>query len=681
MVTTNTTPDAKIDQLCINTLRFLSVDMVQKANSGHPGLPLGAAPMAYSLWDRILKFNPSDPKWPDRDRFVLSAGHGCALLYSLLHVTGYDLPIGELERFRQWGSKTSGHPENGHTPGVEATTGPLGQGFANAVGMAIAEAALAARFNRPGHNIVDHCTYVLASDGDLEEGISSEAASMAGHLELGKLIVMYDDNEITIEGSTNITFTEDRVARFAAFGWHVQKVEDGNDVQAIATALKAARAVTNKPSMIQIRTEIGFGSPNKQNKASAHGEPLGADEVKLTKEALGWPTTPAFLVPAEATEHFHQAAARGKAAQADWQTRFEAYAKAHPDLAAEFKRVMAGELPAGWENSIPKFSSANGQIATRAASGKVMTAMAKALPELMGGSADLAPSTYTNMDGAGSLATNNFAGRNMHFGIREHSMGAIVNGMALHGGLIPFGATFLIFSDYMRPPMRLAAMSGLHAVFVFTHDSIGMGEDGPTHQPVEQLVGLRAVPNMVVLRPADANETAAAWRFAIEHKSGPTTLALTRQGLPILDPDKYPALQAGVAKGGYVLADTPKSGKADIILVATGSEVHLALESRTRLEKEGIQARVVSMPSTNLYATQSEDYRNSVLPEGVPLLAIEAGSSLGWNSYVGPQIATIGVNRFGASAPGKVMWEQYGFTVDNICKQAHAAVEKSKKSC
>ena len=660
-----------VDELCINTLRFLAVDMVQKANSGHPGLPLGSAAMAYALWDRLLKFNPRDPLWPDRDRFVLSAGHGCALLYALLHVTGFDLPVQELERFRQWGSRTPGHPEYRQTPGVEATTGPLGQGLANGVGMAIAEVALAARFNQPGHTIVDHHTYVLASDGDLEEGISSEAGSEAGHLRLGKLIVLYADNHITIEGSTELAFTEDRMARFAAFGWHVQRVEHSNDLDAVTFALKTAREERSRPSLILVRTHIGFGSPHKQDTAAAHGEPLGLEEVRLTKQRLGWPVNPPFHIPEEALEHFRKAIARGNAAQAEWELRLKAYAEENPDLAAEFQRVMHGQLPKGWDADLPTFTSADGPMATRIASGRTIAVLSSHLREMMGGSADLAPSTHTNMDGAGNFEPENWAGRNMHFGIRENAMGAILNGMALHRGFIPYGGTFLVFSDYMRPPMRLAAMNGLPVIYVFTHDSIAMGEDGPTHQPVEHLVGLRSIPGMVVLRPADANETVAAWRIAIEREEGPVALVLTRQGLPVLDLARYPGIPAGVPLGGYVLADSPPGTRPDVILIATGSEVHLALESRDRLASEGVQARVVSMPSTNMFASQPDEYRETVLPPGVPLLVIEAGASLGWRSYVGPQIAVIGVDSFGASAPGPVVMQHYGFTVENVCKQTH----------
>jgi transketolase len=593
------------------------------------------------------------------------------------------LPLEELKRFRQWDSRTPGHPEYGKTPGVEATTGPLGQGLTNAVGMAIAEVALAARFNRPGHRIVDHHTYVLVSDGDLEEGISSEAGSDAGHQHLGKLIVLYADNHITIEGSTELTFTEDRMARFAALGWHVQRVERSNDVETVALALETAREETGRPSLIAVRTHIGFGSPHKQDTAAAHGEPLGVDEVRLTKEGMGWPVERPFHIPEEALEHFREAVARGKSAQSEWESRFKAFAQAFPDLAAEFDRVIDRGLPKDWDAGLPVFSAADGPMATRVASGKTIAVLGLRLPEMMGGSADLNPSTHTSREGAGNFEPENWGGHNMHFGIREHAMGAILNGMALHRGLIAYGGTFLVFSDYMRPPMRLAAMNELPVIYVFTHDSIGMGEDGPTHQPVEQLVGLRSIPGMVVLRPADANETVAAWRIAIGRKKGPVALILTRQGLPVLGLDKYPRIPAGVPLGAYILADSPAVAKPDIILVATGSEVHLALEGRDRLATEGVQARVVSMPSTNLFTSQADDYREKILPVDVPLLVIEAGATLGWRSYIGPQIDVIGVDTFGASAPGAVVMEHYGFTVENVCNRAHNVLQrlKEKASC
>ncbi|WP_420238310.1 transketolase [Telmatobacter bradus] len=678
-----TTAPPVLDKMCINTLRFLAVDMVQKANSGHPGLPMGSASMAYALWDRSLKFNPHDPHWPDRDRFILSAGHGCALLYALLHVTGFELPLEELKNFRQWGSRTPGHPEYGKTPGVEATTGPLGQGLANGVGMAIAEMALGARFNRPGHQIVDHYTYVLVSDGDLEEGISSEAGSIAGHQHLGKLIVLYADNHITIEGSTELTFTEDRMARFAAFGWHVQRVEQSNDVEAVALALNNAREETGRPSLIAVRTHIGFGSPHKQDTAAAHGEALGVEEVRLTKEGMNWPVSPSFHIPEEALDHFRKAVNRGSVAQEVWKLQFKSFALEHPKLAEEFQRVIDGHLPQNWDAGLPSFTSLDGPMATRVASGNVIDVLVSRLPEMMGGSADLGPSTHTDIHGAGSFEPEDSAGRNMHFGIRENAMGAILNGMALHRGLIPFGGTFFVFCDYMRPPIRLAAMNALPVIYIFTHDSIGMGEDGPTHQPVEQLIGLRSIPGMTVLRPADANETVAAWRVAIGRKQGPVALVLTRQSLPVLDLNYYPAISAGVSQGGYILADFPELQPPEIILIATGSEVHLAIEARNLLLNDGVNARVVSMPSTNLFALQSDAYREKVLPTGVPLLVIEAGSPLGWQSFVGPKVAVIGIDTFGSSAPGPVVMEHYGFTVENVCRQAHHVLDqlKEKASC
>jgi transketolase len=671
--------NTQLDELCINTLRFLAVDAVQKANSGHPGLPLGSAAMAYTIWDRFLRYNPRDPQWPNRDRFVLSPGHGCALLYALLHVTGFDLPLDELKRFRQWQSRTPGHPEYMKTPGVEATTGPLGQGFANAVGMAIAEKALAARFNRPGYQIVDHLTYVETSDGDLMEGISSEAASLAGHLRLGKLIVLYANNNITIEGGTGLAFSEDRGARFAAFGWHTEQVTDGNNVERVAAAIEEARHHKDRPSFIDVHTHLGYGSPHKQDTAAAHGEPLGEEEVRLTKKRLGWPLEPTFYVPEEALQHFHLAGGRGERLQAEWEALFKSYSQKFPDLASEFERVIQGNLPGGWDRDLPVFGSKQGPVATRVASGKVLNAMAPYLPELMGGSADLAPNTHTLLDGIGNFEADDRTGRNMHFGIREHSMGAVINGMALHKGLIPYGATFLIFSDYMRPPMRLAAMNMLRVIYIFTHDSIGLGEDGPTHQSVEQLLGLRAIPNMVVIRPADANETAAAWKIAIEHAGGPVALVLTRQKLPVLDLSTYPQIPAGVRHGGYILAEAPRSSEPDVVLVATGSEVHLALDGREALMADGVGARVVSLPSWNLFEEQSQAYRNQLFPNGIPILAIEAGVSLGWRPYVGEGIEVIGVDRFGASAPGDVVMREYGFTPENVRKRALDMLQQRKR--
>jgi transketolase len=667
------TPSVELD---LNTLRFLSVDMVQKAGSGHPGMPMGAAATAYALWTRFLRFDPSRPDWPDRDRFVLSAGHGCALLYALLHLTGYDLPMEELQAFRQWDSRTPGHPEFGRTPGVEASTGPLGQGFGNAVGMAIAEASLAATFNRPGHEIVGHHTYVMCGDGDLMEGVSAEAASLAGHLALGRLIVLYDDNHISIEGPTDLAFTEDRPARFAAYGWHVQTVEDGNDVEAVAAAIEAARGVTDRPSFIAVRTHIAYGSPHKQDDASAHGEPLGTDEVRLTKAALGWPAEPPFLVPDEALARFREVGARGAGVRAEWLRRFDAYRDDYPLEAAEFERRMRGELADGWDADVPVFAAADGPIATRAAGGKVMRALAGRLPELMGGSADLAPSTRTWLEGLGAFSREDRAGRNIHFGVREHAMGAIVNGMAYHGGFVPFGSTFLCFSDYMRPAVRLAALSGLHLVHVFTHDSVGLGEDGPTHQAVEHLAALRAIPHLLVIRPADANETAAAWRIALAEGARPTLLALSRQKLPVLDPAEFPDAAEGVARGAYVLAEAD-GGTPDAVVVATGSEVHLALAARSSLAGEGLRVRVVSAPCLELFAEQPASYRENVIPAGTPLVSVEAGVTLGWSTYLGAGGVAVGLDRFGASAPGAVALREFGFTAEAVTAAVRRALDRS----
>jgi transketolase len=670
--------NTQLDELCINTIRFLSVDAVQKAESGHPGLPLGSASMAYVLWNRFLRFNPRDPFWPNRDRFVLSAGHGCALLYSLLFLTGYDLSLGDLKRFRQWQSRTPGHPEYRKTPGVEATTGPLGQGFANAVGMAIAEASLAARFNKSEFPIIDHFTYVLASDGDLMEGIASEAASLAGHLQLGKLIVLYSNNNITIEGGTGLTFTEDRTARFAAYGWHVQEVQDGNDVQAVHDALNAAQKAKHAPSFISVHDHIGYGSPHKQDTAAAHGEPLGQEEVRLTKEKLGWPPDKTFYVPEEALDHFRQAVDKGAGLQQKWDKLLDRYADANADAAAEFRRIMQGKLPAEWDKDLPVFKPDKSGMATRIASGKALNAVAKRLPELMGGAADLAPSTFTLVEDAEDFEPNNYSGRNMRFGVREHAMGGILNGMAYHGGFIPYGATFLIFSDYMRPSIRLAALSQLPVIYVFTHDSIGLGEDGPTHQAVEQLLGLRSIPNMIVIRPADANETAAAWKLAVIQTHRPAALALTRQKIPVLDPEKYPHISEGVLKGGYILS---KAGKdvPDLVMVATGSEVHLVMEAQPKLEDDGIYAQIVSMPCWEVFMDQSENYRKELFPDDIPVLSVEAGVSLGWQSYLGKGADNIGVNKFGSSAPGSDVLKNYGFNVDNVRQRALELVKKHRK--
>ncbi len=665
--TTPTQPiQTPLETLCINTIRMLSVDGVQKANSGHPGTPMGLAPAAYTLWTHFLKHNPADPTWPDRDRFVLSCGHASMLLYSLLYLTGYDLPLEELQQFRQWESKTPGHPEHGLTPGVETTTGPLGQGFGNAVGMAIAERFLAEIFNRPGHPIVDHYTYGLCSDGDLMEGVSHEAASLAGHLGLGKLIFIYDDNHITIEGDTELAFSEEVGHRFEAYGWHVQRV-DGNNLPQMREALNNARAETLRPSIIIARTHIAEGSPNKHDTAGAHGSPLGLEEVKLTRQNLGWPDQD-FYVPDEALAHFRQAVERGKAAQADWQRRFEAYSAAYPDLAALWKTVMSGDLPEGWDAELPVFKADDPPMATRVSSGKVINAIAAKLPTLIGGAADLAPSTDTLMKGIADYGTQS-AGRNMHFGVREHGMGSALNGMALHGGVIPYGATFLIFSDYMRPAIRLACLMGQRVIYVFTHDSIGLGEDGPTHQPVEQLSALRAIPNISVIRPCDGNETAEAWRAALTRKDGPTALVLTRQNVPQLDRREY-APASGLQRGAYILADAP-DGQPDIILLASGSEVSLITGAAKQLAGQGIHARVVSVPSMELFNRQPQEYRDSVLPPTVTKrLAVEAAAPMSWYRYVGLEGDVVGVERFGASAPYKTLMEKYGLTVENVTARA-----------
>ena len=673
-----------LDLLCVNTIRFLSIDAVQKANSGHPGMPMGAASMAYTLWTRHLKHNPTDPQWFDRDRFVLSAGHGSMLLYSLLFLSGYDLPLDEIKRFRQWGSHTPGHPERGHTRGVEVTTGPLGQGFGNAVGMAMAEAHLAARYNRPDLPIVDHRTYIIASDGDLMEGVASEAASLAGQLCLGKLICLYDDNRITLSASTDLTFDEDRAARFQAYGWQTVTVDDGNDIAAVDRAIAEACAEERRPSLILVRTHIGYGSPNKEDTFEAHGSPLGTEEVKLTKENLGWPLEPDFFIPDEALAHFREAVARGAASQAEWAARLEVYQEAYPEQARELARLISGDLPERWDEALPSFPTDPKGMATRVASGKVMNALATRLPGFIGGSADLDPSTYTGLlelgdfgcplerpaDAQGSLGgVWGFGGKNLHFGVREHGMGSILNGLAAHGGTIPFGATFLIFSDYMRPSMRLAALMGLGVVYVFTHDSIALGEDGPTHQPVEQLANLRAVPNLTVIRPCDANEVVVAWQVAIETRDSPVALILSRQSLPVLDRDQL-APAGGLRRGAYVLAETVP-GPPDIVLIASGSEVSLALAVHSRLLDQGVKARVVSMPSWELFDRQTVAYRESVFPPQVKAkLAIEAGGSQGWHRYVGEKGETVSVEGFGASAPGEVVMSEYGFSVDDVLQRA-----------
>jgi transketolase len=683
---------SELDQQCINTLRFLSVDMIQKANSGHPGLPLGAAPMTYMLWTRWLKFNPHNPHWFNRDRFVLSAGHGSALLYSLLHLTGYELSLDDIRQFRQWGSKAPGHPERGHTPGVETTTGPLGQGFGNAVGMAIAEAQLAARYNRPGHTLINHHTYAIVSDGDLMEGVASEAASLAGHLKLGKLTCLYDDNYVTLAAGTDISFTENRAQRFEAYGWHTVTVADGNDLASIDAALAAARAETTRPSLILVRTHIGYGSP-EQDSFTAHGSPLGAENVRKTKQKLGWPTEPDFLIPDAALKHFREAVTRGAQDEAAWNESVSAYAKVFPELAAELHFRLRDELPPGWDADIPVFPSDTKGLATREASGKVMNSIALKLPALTGGSADLDTSTKTALKGMGDFnpppdkdtdqqgsdsAGWSYAGRNLHFGIREHAMGAIVNGLAAHGGFIAYGSTFLIFSDYMRPSIRLAALMGLHVVHVFTHDSIAVGEDGPTHQPVEQLASLRAIPNLVVIRPADANETAVAWRVALESRDRPVLLILSRQDMPTLDRSRYAAAD-GLRRGAYVLSDAP-GGKPQLILIASGSEVGLIMAAAERLQQQGIAVRCVSMPSWELFEALPQAERDAVLPPAVGArLAVELGVAQGWERYIGARGDMLGVERFGASAPAAIVLREYGFTVDNVCARAKALLVLEQK--
>ncbi len=666
-----------LDQLCVNTIRTLAIDGVQKANSGHPGMPLGMADVAYTLWNKFLHHHPRNPDWPNRDRFILSAGHGSMLLYSLLHLTGYDLPLEELRQFRQWDSLTPGHPEYGVTPGVEATTGPLGQGFANGVGMAIAEAFLAATFNRPGYDIINHYVYAIVSDGELMEGITHEAASLAGHLKLGKLIYLYDDNHITIDGSTDLAFTEDCMKRFEAYHWHTQEV-DGHDREAIEAAIKAAQAVVDKPSIIACRTTIGYGSPNKAGTSHVHGSPLGIAELRLTKQALGFDPDKEFYVPAEALTEFRQAVPQGEKLEKDWKELLEAYTKVYPQEAAQLRQFISGELPAEWEKALPVFPTDPKGMASRVAFGKTLNVLAPVLPNLIGGSADLAPSNNTYLDGYPAFAYGSFAGRNFHFGVREHGMAAILNGMALHGGVIPYGATFLTFADYNRPSIRLAALSHIPSIFVFTHDSIGLGEDGPTHQPVEHLATLRSIPGLTVIRPADANETAQAWKIALEMRDGPVVLILSRQNLPTYDRTKMGSA-ADVAKGAYILLDTAKV-YPDVILMATGSEVQLAVEAHAKLAEQGISARVVSMPSWELFKAQSDTYQDSVLPPSVTArVAIEAAVAMGWGQWLGAYGSFIGLDRFGASAPYQVIYEHFGFTVENVVLRALSVIDTSKK--
>ena len=679
-----------IDKLCINTLRMLSLDMVQRANSGHPGMPLGAAPMAYVLWSRFLRYNPKNPAWQDRDRFVLSAGHGSALLYSILHLTGYDISMDELKRFREWGSLTPGHPESNIKYGIEATTGPLGQGFANGVGMAVAERHMAAKFNRPGHEIVNHYTYAIVSDGDLMEGISSEAASLAGHLRLGRLIYLYDSNGITLAGETKLTFTEDVCKRFEAYGWHVQVVSDGNDIEAIEKAIECARAESTRPSLIAISTHIGHGSP-KHDSYGVHGSPLSPDEVIATKKFYDWPLEPDFYLPEAATAHFRKASEKGAGLNSEWNALLSSYGDKYPDLLKEWEAAVNRKLPERWDKDIPIFPADPKGIATRVAGGKVMNSIARHLSSLIGGSGDLDPSTNTSITGKGSFQCPGtgsetlqgaasgqwgYDGSNIAFGVREHAMGGILNGMALHNGLIPFGSTFLVFSDYMRAAIRLAALSKLHVIYIFTHDSIALGQDGPTHQPIEHISSLRCIPGLTVIRPCDANETAEAWKLAIQHSEGPVALILTRQNVPVIDRTRYSSAE-GLSHGAYVLAES-SPGTPDLIFIATGSEVHQTLKASEILMNEGVKTRVVSMPSWELFEKQPVEYRNTVLPPEVTArVSVEAAATFGWHKYVGASGETIGIDRFGASAPGEVLLEKFGFTVEGIVNKARGILKKS----
>ena len=665
-----------LQERAINTIRFLAADAVQKANSGHPGLPMAMAPAAYLLWTRHLRYDPSAPEWPDRDRFVLSAGHGSMLLYAVLHLTGYDLPLEELERFRQWGSRTPGHPEFGLTPGVETTTGPLGQGFANGVGMALAAERLAAEFNREGFPIVDHHVYAIVSDGDLMEGVASEAASLAGTLQLGRLIYIYDDNHITIDGDTSLAFTEDRAARFEAYGWHVLQAGDVNDLAALDAALEAAKR-DPRPSLIIVQSKIGYGLPTKEGTAKAHGEPPGEEELEGAKERLGWPQEPRFLVPEDVRAHFQEAAARARQAHTAWQELMRRYRDEFPELAAEFERRMRGELPQGLAQALPSFESDEKGMATRASSGKVIHALAPHLPEWLGGSADLTGSNKTDIQGEAAFSAIHRSGRYVHYGVREHAMGAVMNGVALHGGLIPYGGTFLVFSDYMRPAIRLAALMEQRVIYVFTHDSIGLGEDGPTHQPIEQLAALRSIPGLTVIRPADANEVGIAWLVALE-REGPTALVLTRQAVPTIDRNRFGSAE-GLRKGAYVLADLG-GGSPEVILMASGSEVSLILEAGEALHTEGMRVRLVSFPSWQLFSAQPRAYRESVLPPGIRArVAVEAGVPMGWERWVGDAGVVVGIQRFGASAPYQEIYRQFGLTAEHIIEEARHSLERVRK--
>lgn len=661
-----------LEELCINAIRVLSMDAVQKADSGHPGTPMALAPLAYVLWTRHLRYNPADPNWLNRDRFVLSAGHASMLIYSVLYLTGYDVSLDDIKQFRQWESKTPGHPEYGYTPGVETTTGPLGQGVGNSVGMAVAEAHMGAVFNR-AQKIYDHNVYFIASDGDMMEGVSHEAASFAGHARLGKLIGFYDDNHITIEGDTALTFSDDTGKRFEAYGWHIQHVDDVNDLSALDRAIDAAKAETGKPSLIVVRSHIGYGSPNKHDTAEAHGSALGQEEIKLTKQALGYPSQEPFYVAPDALRYWRDTAKKRAQSQIEWQRTYDAWKVANPGLEKELQRRMRGELPPGWEDALPVFTAKDGNVASRAASGVVINAIAGKIPELMGGSADLASSTNTIIKGEPSFSAENYSGRNFHFGIREHGMGSIMNGMSLSGGIIPYGATFLIFSDYMRPPVRLASIMDRHVIYVYTHDSIGLGEDGPTHQPIEQLSALRAIPEITLIRPADASETAEAWRAALKHK-GPVALVLTRQKLSFIDRSKY-ASASGLARGAYVLADAP-GGSPEVVLISSGSEVALILDAQKKLEADGVRGRAVSMPSHELFARQDQAYRDSVLPRGVPRIAMEAAHPMSWYRWVGDDGVILGIERFGASAPAATIYEHLGITVQRMVDTARQLVGK-----
>ncbi|WP_126428601.1 transketolase [Brevibacillus marinus] len=665
-----------IEQLAINALRCLSIDMVESAHSGHPGMPMGAAPMAYELWVKHMKHNPKNPQWFDRDRFILSAGHGSALLYSLLHLSGYDLPLEELKKFRQWGSKTPGHPEYGHTVGVEATTGPLGQGISMAVGMAMAEAHLAATYNREGYEVINHFTYAICGDGDLMEGVAAEAASLAGHLGLGKLIVLYDSNDISLDGELSFAFSENVAKRFEAYGWQYIRVEDGNDTAAIGRAIKQAQSDRKRPSLIEIKTIIGYGSPHKSGTAAAHGSPLGRDETVLTKQNYGWTYEP-FQIPEEVKDHFAQVKANGEKMEAEWNERFENYKQAYPQLAEQLELAMKGELPEDWDRDLPVFAADAPHMSTRESSGIALNAIAKNLPALFGGSADLASSNNTVLKGFDVFHKENYAGRNVWFGVREHAMGAALNGLSLHGGIRPYGGTFFVFSDYLRPAIRLAALMKQPVLYVFTHDSIAVGEDGPTHEPIEQLPSLRAMPGLIVLRPADANETMAAYRFALRQTEAPVALVLTRQKLPVLEGTAAKARE-GLVKGAYVLSDSFNGGTPQVILIASGSEVSLAVNAQKHLEEKGIPARVVSMPSWELFEQQTAEYKNSVLPPEVKArIAIEMASPLGWERYTGDQGTIIGITTFGASAPGEHLMKEYGFTVDHVVEQATHLLKRS----